>query len=118
MTTTDENLLKRKIRTKAQRIMTLAMRLQEKGVCGVFIDYSGHVEQLHVKIVESADKYENILCASQHYLDLHWSRTDEKRDKTLGGLDSTIEFLTTCLAKGVVDLSLTHKGEGAYARAF
>lgn len=82
-------------------IMMLAFAVDRMTPYAVFCEYSGHVEQLSIKIVKSKDNWQSEIAASEFYLDGRLTYANDihafykkKRD-----------LLKAILAEGEVDYS-------------
>jgi len=86
-------------RTKLMiEIMALAYLVQVHTDYAVFIDYSGHVDSLAIKVVESADRYENEIVSTEFYVKKY-------HDDTLGWWKAKRDHLLNIVETGEVDTS-------------
>ena len=61
-------------------ILGLAMKIQDNTEHGVFLDYSGHVDEITVRVAESKIEYWKILKRFETYADGDLERLEEMRD--------------------------------------
>ena len=61
-------------------ILGLAMKIQDNTEYGVFLDYSGHVDEITVRVAESKKEYLKILKRFGTYADGDLERLEEMRD--------------------------------------
>jgi hypothetical protein len=54
-------------------IMQLAMAINFQTDYCVFVDFSGHVDELSIRIVESKENYKERVCASSTYLNREYT---------------------------------------------
>lgn len=60
----------------ALEIISLAYAVDRMTRYAVFIDYSGHVERLSIKIVESKDRWESEVASTDFYARRRWRKED------------------------------------------
>ena len=61
-------------------IFGLAMKIQDNTEYGVFVDYSGHVDKISVRVVESKKEYLKSLESFEAYADGYLENLEEVRD--------------------------------------
>ncbi|HZK46837.1 MAG TPA: hypothetical protein VFC64_02750 [Atopostipes sp.] len=61
-------------------ILGIAMKIQDNTEYGVFLDYSGHVDEITVRVAESKKKYLKILKRFGTYADGDLEHLEEMRD--------------------------------------
>lgn len=83
-------------------IMGLAYLVQSNTDHAVFIDYSGHVDQLSIKIVESPDRWNEEIASSQFYT----QRREKFGHEAMGGLKAKKDHLVSILEGCGVDTSM------------
>ena len=61
-------------------ILGLAMKIQDNTEYGVFVDYSGHTDEISVRVAESKKEYLKKLERFEAYADGDLERLEEMRD--------------------------------------
>lgn len=79
-------------------IMALAYLVQVHTDYAVFIRYSGHIDNLEIEIVESADRYQNKIASSEFY-------TEKYHQDDLGWWKAKRDHLLKIIETGDVDVS-------------